>query len=174
MGGRVQALSPRARSIFQQIGIFDREPADPFSAQSMRAALDYVARILRTVFFAPDGPPPEFDSPVVRIFAHASGLVLKLRSFLTNGDCQHRYFTVIIEQGETAEHRLRRLMYRYGLSRRETEVLLRLNGAPLTYHEIAATMGLSKETVKTYFKRIAEKLDLHGRTELARRVLGDN
>jgi DNA-binding CsgD family transcriptional regulator len=172
--GRVLALSHPARSIFQQIGIFDRQPADPLSARSMRAGLDYIARILRTVFFAPEGSPSELDSPVVRIFAHASGLVLKLRGFLTNGDCAHRYFTVIVEQGETGEHHLQRLMYRHGLSRREAELLLRLKGATLTYQEIATAMGVSKETVKTYFKRIAEKLDLHGRTELARRILGEN
>jgi DNA-binding NarL/FixJ family response regulator len=35
-------------------------------------------------------------------------------------------------------------------------------------------LGVSKDTVKTYFKRISQKLDVHGREELARLVNEDN
>lgn len=172
--GRVMALNDRARSIFEQIGVFDQMPIDAFGAQPVKAGLEYVACILRSIFFGREEPSFELSSPVARVYAHASGMVLKLRGFLVNGDREQRYFTVIIEQGESEEHRLQRLMYRHGLSRREAELLLRLRTAPPTSHEIAAAMGISGETLRTYFKRIAEKLDLHGRAELARRILAEN
>ena len=154
--------------------MFDRIPSDIFGAQSVKAGLDYVARILRSIFFDRGEPSFELDSPVARVYAHASGMVLKLRGFLTNGDSEHRYFTVIAEQGETEAHRLQRVMYRNGLSRREPELMLWLRSAPPTCHDIAAAMEVSAETVKTCFKRIVEKLDLHGRTGLARRILEQN
>jgi DNA-binding CsgD family transcriptional regulator len=156
LDGRVLALNDHARSIFEQIGVFNRIPVDAFGAQSLKDGLDYVARVLRSIFFERGEPSFELDSPVARIYAHASGMVLKLRGFLTDGEPDRRYFTVIAEKGETEHHRLQRLMYRYGLSRREAELLLRLGSAPPTSHEMAAAMGVSDETVKTYFKRIAE------------------
>jgi DNA-binding CsgD family transcriptional regulator len=170
MDGHVLALNDSARSIFGQIGVFDRVPLDAFAAEQIKTGLSYITRILRSIFFDQRDLSFELHAPVVRVYAHRSGIILKIRGFLTDGDPDHRFFTVIAEQGETEAHRQQRLMYRFGLSRRETDLLLRLTRVPQT-GELAAAMGVSRETLKTYFKRLAEKLELHGRTELTKFAL---
>ena len=56
------------------------------------------------------------------------------------------------------------------LSRREEEVL-RSMAQGYTQKEIAQELGISPATVETYRARIAEKLDLHGRSDLVRYAL---
>lgn len=58
-----------------------------------------------------------------------------------------------------------------GLSPREQEILnLLANGA--LYKEIAATLGISLDTVRTHLRRIYEKLHVHTRTEAVVKFLG--
>jgi hypothetical protein len=42
---------------------------------------------------------------VVRVYSHRTGIILRLRGYLINGDLNQRYFTVIVEEGETQESR---------------------------------------------------------------------
>ncbi len=57
------------------------------------------------------------------------------------------------------------------LSPREQEVLSRLASGYL-YKEIAASLGISYDTVHTYIRRIYEKLQVHSRTEAVAKHLG--
>jgi DNA-binding CsgD family transcriptional regulator len=59
-----------------------------------------------------------------------------------------------------------------GLTGRELDVLERLL-AGMTYDGIAADLGLSVATVKTYRARAFERLDIHFKHELFARFLGD-
>ena len=52
------------------------------------------------------------------------------------------------------------------LSPREAQVVLGIVDG-LKYHEIAASLGLTYETVKTYVRRIRKKLDLDSKTAIA-------
>lgn len=57
----------------------------------------------------------------------------------------------------------------YGLSRRESELALKLaDGLPLTH--AASAMGVTDETARGYLKAIFAKMDCHSQTELVRRL----
>jgi DNA-binding NarL/FixJ family response regulator len=58
-----------------------------------------------------------------------------------------------------------------GLTDREREVLENL-AAGRTYKEIADRLGVSKDTVRTYIRRLYEKLRIHSRNEAVLRYLG--
>jgi len=58
-----------------------------------------------------------------------------------------------------------------GLSPRE-EAVLRLLAKGYLYKEIAVQLGISHNTVRTYLKRIYEKLHVHSRTEAVARFTG--
>jgi DNA-binding CsgD family transcriptional regulator len=159
--GRVLALNDCARSIFHQIGVFDDLPADAFAATQVKSSLTYIASVLKAVFFGNGEFWSNAMSPATRIFSHHTGIALKLRGYLADGNTDERYFTVIVEQGETEEHRHRRTMHRFGLSLREVE-LLDLMAARYSSKEIALKMSIGTETVRTYLKRMIDKLDLIG------------
>ena len=163
--GDVVALDNRARSIFHKIGVFDDLSADAFAQSQVKSSLQYIAKILCAVFFEKQPTAFELDSPVVRIYSHRTGVALKLRGYLTFGDPDQHCFTVIVEEGETAELRHKRIMYRYGVSRREVE-LLGLVAARERAAEIAARMSVTTETARTYLKRLTDKLELTGRRAL--------
>jgi DNA-binding NarL/FixJ family response regulator len=57
------------------------------------------------------------------------------------------------------------------LSQREKQVLELLSKGHL-YKEIADQLGLSMDTVRTYLRRIYEKMHVHSRTEAVSRYLG--
>lgn len=65
------------------------------------------------------------------------------------------------------------LMTRFGLSRREAQVLHEIT-AGRTNDEIAATLGISLSTVKTRVENIFRRLGVATRTAAALRVLKDN
>ena len=73
---------------------------------------------------------------------------------------------VLVEAGEHAEHRRRRIMDRYGLSPRLME-LLSLMASGLSTSEVAGRMGLSRFTLKDYLHRLMERLQLPDRQNCA-------
>ena len=166
MDGRVLALDDTAHAIFRRVGVLDDIPRDIFAANNMKSAFDYIARTLRSIFF--DGGEVEFSlgAPVACVYSHRTGIALKLRGFLTAAE-RERYFTIIVEEGETEELYRKRLMYRFGLSAHEF-VVLRMIAEKLRPKEISAAMNVSRDTVKTYFRRIIEKLNLEGQSGLLR------
>ena len=72
-----------------------------------------------------------------------------------------------MQAGENAEHRHRRVMFRYGLTPRLME-LLALIGSGLGNAEAGARMGLSRFTVKDYVHRLMERLQLPDKASLRR------
>ena len=163
---RVLALDNNARSIFQRMGALDGLNSERFGANNVKRALAYIAHIVRSLLFENPDRSLSLPPPVARVYSHHSGIVLSLRGFLANGESA-KYFTVIVEQGETRTGYRKRLMYRYGLSSRETEVLSLLT-ARLKTNEIAQQMHISRETVKTCFRRLIDKLALDGQASLVR------
>jgi hypothetical protein len=91
--------------MFHQIGVFDNLPADAFAASQVQSSLEYIANILRSIFLDKGQPSFNLNSPVVRVYSHRTGIILRLRGYLINGDLNQRYFTVIVEEGETQESR---------------------------------------------------------------------
>ncbi len=74
------------------------------------------------------------------------------------------YATVLIERRTRREH-LPRAVNRYALTKRETEVLhCIMNG--LDAPAIAANMGISRSTVKDYFKALLKKTNARSRSEM--------
>ncbi len=111
---------------------------------------------MRAIFLSP-GETEKIAVPATRIYSHWTGIALRLRGFITDSSLGQKYFTVLIEQGELEEHRRQRVMFRYGLSLREAE-LLRLLGSGLATSDIAERMAISTGTVKTNSGRLADKL----------------
>jgi DNA-binding CsgD family transcriptional regulator len=157
--GRVIAADERARALFGHLERFDAELSAGLGTIRQCDALQYIAHVLNRVF-SKDGETEAASAvPVVRLFSHWSGVVLRLRGVLTPGAEGKNYFTVIVEQGELEDHRRSRLRYRWGLSAREFEILALLgNGRMFT--EMAQLMNLQRDTLKSYMRRLVDKFDL--------------
>jgi DNA-binding CsgD family transcriptional regulator len=108
---------------------------------------------------------------MIRMFAHLSGAILKLRGAVAQALDGREYVNVIVERGETAALRRQRTMVRWGLSEREVEVL-DLVGMGKTNPEIAIVLGASALTVKKHLEHIIAKLGVETRTAAASIVLG--
>jgi DNA-binding CsgD family transcriptional regulator len=96
---------------------------------------------------------------------------LRLRGYVTAGASASSPFVVLVEQIEPEEFYNRRIMYRYGLSPREAEVLTFVRNN-LPTGRIAAELGISLVTVKTYIRQIIAKLEVENLSAL--RVFGLN
>ena len=166
-GGRVIAADATARAIFQELAVFDGYSADAFARARLETALAYIDQTLRSIFEDRADPWSILHSPAVRLYSHRIGLVLKLRGVVADGQTGQSQVVVLVEAGEHAEHRRRRIMDRYGLSPRLME-LLDLMASGLSSPEVAGRMGLSKFTLKDYRHRLMERLQLPDRASLRR------
>jgi DNA-binding CsgD family transcriptional regulator len=153
--GKVLALNQEAERLFHQLKVFDRLKDD---GSQVSQTFDYIAHSLRAIFRG-SGESTEIGAPEARLYSHWSGITLSMRGLLTDGSFGRGNFVVLIEQGELRRHRRQRIMYRYGLSAREAE-LLELLGSGLQAGDIAERMGIEKGTIKTYSSRLADKLGL--------------
>jgi DNA-binding CsgD family transcriptional regulator len=88
--------------------------------------------------------------------------VLKLRGLRMIAADGREYTTVLVERGETIEARRRRMIARWGLSRREAEVLGYITESK-TGPEIAILLGLSHDTVRKHTSGILGKLGVETR-----------
>jgi DNA-binding CsgD family transcriptional regulator len=159
------AIDSAATRIFHQLGVLDGLSSDIFGMKPVREALDYIRLTLKKIFVAAE----DFSSataPVYRLHHHRSGIVLKLRGIQMLGTEGAEYFTVLVERGETAEHRYRRITARWGLSEREAEVLA-LIGQGKTGPEISILLNISHDTARKHLAHIFEKLGVENRTEAA-------
>jgi len=141
---KVIAIDATARAIFLQLGNFDGVRGDAFESRPMQEALGYITQTLRRIF----GHSDEWlnaTAPVSRVHLHWTGITLRLRGAMMPGADGRDYFMVLVERGETAEHRLLRTMARWGLSHREAEVLA-LIGQGKTGPEISILLSISHDT----------------------------
>jgi DNA-binding CsgD family transcriptional regulator len=157
--GRTIAADERARAFFGHLERFDVELSAGLSKFRQRDALQYIAHVLNRVFSKDGEPEAATASPVVRLYSHWSGVVLRLRGVLTQGVEGKNYFIVIVEQGELEDHRQHRLRFRWGLSAREFQILAGLANGRMP-NEMAQHMNLQRDTLKSYMQRLVEKLDL--------------
>ncbi len=164
--GHPIAMDSSARQIFHQIGVFDGIGSDAFAARSIRSALDYVMLTLRQIFREPEGGSFNGSAPVYRLYHHWTGVVLKLRGVRMASTDGREYTSVLLERGETAAARQRRVQFRWGLSDREAEVLA-LIGQGKTGPEISIILNISHDTARKHTSRILEKLGVETRAAAA-------
>ncbi|MGD0075801.1 MAG: helix-turn-helix transcriptional regulator [Candidatus Binataceae bacterium] len=160
--GEVIAIDKEARSMFAGLAIFDGIGVTEF-ANRIGVALEYIRRGVMEVFH--DSAPASMV-PATRLFAHRTGAILKFRGVLMTGAEGREYVTVLVERGETAEFRRSRMMVRWGLSRREAEVLS-LIAKSKTGPEIATILTISHDTARKHMSSIFKKLGVENRTAAA-------
>jgi DNA-binding CsgD family transcriptional regulator len=168
--GNLIALDSIARLTFQQIGVFDGLASGTFSRHPVRESLDYITHALSTIFHQAERSSLSIGAPVSQLYVHWTGIALRLRGILLVGADGREYINVLVERGETAESRHRRLRFRWGLSQREGEVLwLIVEGK--TGPEISILLRISHDTVRKHTSRILEKLGVETRTAAAAMAL---
>jgi len=151
--------------MFFQIGLCDGLRARAFAETELRSLLDYVARSLRAIFDDRHPPFAETAPPAARVLSHRAGIELRLRGHVTTSERGNELFVVLVEQVEPEAFYRLRLMYRYGLSPRETEMLFLLHHGP-SVARIATALGVSTPTAKTYVNHLIEKLGVANLDEL--------
>jgi DNA-binding CsgD family transcriptional regulator len=168
--GNLIALDSIARLTFQQIGVFDGLASSTFSGHPVRESLDYIAHTLSTIFHEAERSSLSIAAPVSQLYVHWTGIALRLRGILLVGADGREYINVLVERGETAESRHRRLRFRWGLSERESEVLwLIVEGK--TGPEISILLRINHDTVRKHTSRILEKVGVETRTAAAAMAL---
>jgi DNA-binding CsgD family transcriptional regulator len=163
--GKVIAIDGAARSIFLQLGSFDGLRAEAFESKPMQEALSYVTHTLGRIF-GDSGEWLNADAPVCRVHLHRTGITLRLRGVMMSGSDGRDHISVLVERGETAEHRFQRITARWGLSEREAEVLAFI-GDGKTGPEIAILLGIGHDTVRKHTSRVFEKLGVETRAAAA-------
>jgi len=161
--GRVLSVSEVARSLFVELGAFDGVEQDAFMSGRTREATDYIAAILRDIFFREGSAPAE--APVARLYNHRSGFVLRLRGIATESD--DACFTILVERVVSPQSECQRLRFRYGLSEHEATVLTLLQKR-LSDKELATQLGISPGTVRQYLRQLASKLGVSGQSAVRR------
>jgi DNA-binding CsgD family transcriptional regulator len=164
--GQPIAIDAQARMIFQSIGVLDGVNVSAFSMPQLRDAFDYIAQALDGIFRDPASGSSAAGPPVARVYAHWSGIMLQLRGLRMVGADGREYTTVLVERGETADSRRRRLAARWGLSQREAEVL-NLIVESKTGPEISILLGISHETARKHSSSIFAKLGVETRATAA-------
>jgi DNA-binding CsgD family transcriptional regulator len=160
--GGIVAIDEPARSAFTQLVRLDGARIDRLDDRA-RDILEYVRRVTLSAFRDPALVGP---TPMIRMFAHWSGAILKLRGAVAEAPDGRQYVTVIVERGETALLRRQRIMLGWGLSEREAEVLDFVRTGK-SNAEIGIILGASKLTVKKHLERIIDKLGVETRTAAA-------
>ena len=164
-GGRVLSVNSAAQSIFHQLAIYDGFETDLSSSGEMSAALGYIARQLRAIFGNRDETSIDAAQPVVRIYSHRSGVMLRMRGFITNLGKNGGHLAVMIEPGETNSLLRQRLSARYQLSRRQADVLMLLRSGA-SNKQIAELLATSRSALKSSLGELRLKLDLSDRCSL--------
>ena len=155
--GHVLGIDTRARTIFFQVGMYDGVRWSAFAEPS--PLLEYVAMRLREIFNGRKQYPSEIGPPAIAIFSHRAGIVLKLTGHQAPGESGEELFVVLVEELEPEAFLRARLMYRYGLTPREGEVLMLLrNGQSVA--QTGKELGISLPTAKTYVRNLIDKLEV--------------
>jgi DNA-binding CsgD family transcriptional regulator len=157
--GHVLGIDKRARTIFLQVGMYEGVRWSAFAEPS--ALLEYVAMRLRKIFNGREQSPSEIGPPAVAIFSHRAGIVLKLTGHQAPGERGEELFVVLVEQLEPEAFLRARLMYRYGLTPREGELLMLLRSGQ-SVAQTGKELGISLPTAKTYARNLIDKLEVTG------------
>jgi DNA-binding CsgD family transcriptional regulator len=165
--GALVAMDSTAELTFAQIADLNGRPEKLDG--NAKAALEEVHRLTLSAL----DPKSLARPPVVRILSHWSGAMAALRGTMAVGANGQEFVTVLVEHKETEEMRQRRIMLRWGLSERETEVL-RFTAQGKTNPEIAIILGISPLTVKKHLERVFLTLGVETRTAAARILESDN
>ena len=163
--GRVIAIDQAARSIFTRLAILEGCGTNLLMNQKIAPMLNYIARTLDEVLQLRSAVVTNSGPPSRCLFFHRTGITLKLGGFIQEGDAGSLYYNVMVEVGELAEHRRKRLSIRYGLSPRETD-LLRILGENYRGTEAALEAGIAPSTLNKYVREMTEKLGLRGSAQL--------
>ncbi len=155
--GRILAMDRTARILFAQPAVLDGRPADAFATSNLREGLRYVSAVIRQAFGAFDfASEASMAAPAARVWWHATGTVLLLKTLLTERLSGSPFVTILVEERQIVSMKHKRLALRHGMSPRESEIFQLLNaGTPRK--EIAYQLGLSANTVRTYIKQIGLK-----------------
>jgi DNA-binding CsgD family transcriptional regulator len=164
--GKLIAIDSAARLIFQQVGIHDDPTSETFWRHPVRESLEYITRTIESIFHGPELNSLAANTPVSRVYVHWAGIVLRLRGVLLIGTDGREYINVLVERGETTESRRQRLIFRWGLSSREAEILWMI-GEGRTGPEISILLRISHDTARKHTSRILEKLGVETRTAAA-------
>jgi DNA-binding CsgD family transcriptional regulator len=160
--GRVVSIDDAARAIFTELALFEAAPTDPVLPARVGDSLSHIANCVKGVLGNEADPCASKGAPVVRIYSHGSGIVLKLRAARAwEIDGATDQIAVLIERGEFRDQRQRRLMYRWGLNNTELAIVEALR-RDLMMREAAAAIGVSGGTLKTYVRRLSDKLGIEG------------
>jgi DNA-binding CsgD family transcriptional regulator len=164
--GHPVALDAEARMIFQQLGMLDRDSVDALASGTVRDGLTYITRMLSDIFRGGESDSERAAAPVYRIYHHWTGIVLRLRGVRMMAADGNECTTVLVERGETADARRMRASARWGLSRREAQILSFI-GDGKTGPEIALILAISHDTVRKHTGKVLEKLGVETRTAAA-------
>ncbi|MGA2411512.1 MAG: helix-turn-helix transcriptional regulator [Candidatus Binataceae bacterium] len=165
---RLIALDSGAGLILEQISTLDAGDGAYEPAQTCES-FDLVAQAVERVLHGSSMGLPVTGPQIERMYVHWSGIVLKLRGLQMIGADGREYTTVLVERGETADSRRRRLIARWGLSAREAEVLAFIS-EDKTGPEIAILLNLSHDTVRKHTSSILAKLGVETRASAASAV----
>jgi DNA-binding CsgD family transcriptional regulator len=164
--GRPIALDGAAQLIFQQLDVLDRGSASSLDSVAIRDGLACVSRMLGEILHGTESESERACVPVYRIYHHWTGIALKLRGVQMMASDGREYTTVLVERGEDAQNRRRRMSARWDLSQRESQVLS-LVGDGKTGPEIATLLAISHDTVRKHTSKILDKLGVETRTAAA-------
>jgi transposase/DNA-binding CsgD family transcriptional regulator len=163
--GKVLSLNGAAKALFRQFAIYDNRGAGISANRGFSEALSHIARELRVIFGSRDELSIGADQPVVRMYAHRSGAILRLRGFLSDSGENSGHFTVLIELGETETLLRQRLSSRYRLSARQAELLMLLRKGAST-KEMGERLDASASALKASLRELRLKLDLPDQSSL--------
>ena len=157
--GKVLSLNGAAKALLRQFAIYDNWGAEISASSGFSEALRQIARELRAIFGSREELSVGAGQPLVRMYAHRSGAILRLRGFFSDSGENRGHFTVLIELGETETLLRDRLSSRYRLSARQAELLMLLRSGAST-REMGQRLDASASALKTSLRELRLKLDL--------------
>jgi DNA-binding CsgD family transcriptional regulator len=154
--GKVIGADKEAEAVFAELGIAGGLQPETLRPAGSRELFAYIARVVDGIFRDATSDS-SLGIPTVRFCSYSTGTVIKMRGVMVHRGDGRCYVSVLIERGELRAHRRTRLAATLGLSRTDMAILDGLRNG-LTSAEIAGTMQVARDTLKTYVGRLAEKL----------------
>jgi DNA-binding CsgD family transcriptional regulator len=164
--GRVLAMDAQARSMFLRLNVFD-ERFDQIASNRIAGALGRITRTMQEIFWNRSGPSLATSPPFETVYSHWTGVTLKLRGVLLDGDPNQKYFMVLVQTGDLKHYLRQKVTYRWGFTSRELEIIRGL-AFERQRTEIASSLDIAPETLKIYLRRLADKVGVNGVSDLRR------